>query len=414
MSWLKSVYRKLMANQRFRMVLPILGVLVVGGLLSTLLIVGKPKPDEKPKEIPLRVVRVIEVEPGQRQAEVISQGTVTPRVEIVVQPEVFGRIVEVSEDLVAGGFFAKNDVLFRIDPRDYELAVVKAEARVAEAQQFLARERAESEQARKEWSELGTGPASPLVLREPQLKDAQAKLKSARASLDEAKLRLERSTVRAPFNGRVREKHVDIGQVVSAGTRSAQIYATDRVEVRLPLTDRQIALLDLPMGDIRVSEGVEFPTVDLRAEFAGAMQTWQGRIVRTEGAIDTASRVLYAVAEVQDPYKYDVRQGQSPLSIGLFVEAAIKGRVFDDVIAIPREAVQQNGTVLVVDSESRLHIRMAKVVQSTRDEAIVRIDLEPGERVCVSPLETATENMEVEVFGEVTKAQPNVAERGQS
>jgi len=396
------------AKQKFRKAIPFLAVVLIGGVIIAALILLKPTPEEQKVEIPVRIVRVVSVLPADRQADVISQGTVEPRVEITLQPEVAGRVVEVSPQFVSGGFFSEGDLLLKIDPRDYELNVIKAEARVAEARQYYAREKAESEQAKKEWAELGSGEASPLVLREPQLKDAQAKLKSARASLDEARLNLERSEIRAPFDGRIRSRSVDVGQVVSPGVRVAEIYAIDRVEIRLPLTDRQVALLDLPLRRPGANSG-PMPEVELSAMFAGEIHRWDARIVRTEGALDTTSRVLYAVAEVVDPYGEDAVSGRPPLSIGLFVEARIEGKTYEQVMEIPREAVRHDGNILVVDADNRIHIRPAEVVQTTSEHAIVRLTIDKTDRICISPLETVTENMSVGVIDDLSKNETNLA-----
>lgn len=393
-------------EQILKRMMPLLVVLLLGGAVIFTLNLTKEEVDEEVKEVQPRIVRVVDAVPSSRQIVVVSQGAVEPRVAIALQAEVSGRIVEVSDSFVSGGFFEKGDVLFQIDPRDYELAVVRAEARVAEALQRQIREKAEAEQARKEWVQLGTGKASPLVLREPQLMEAEARLKSAKADLAEASLRLERTTLKAPFKGRVTRKYVDIGQVVSVGLNAAEIYATDRLEVRLPLTDRQIALLDLPFS--RASRTGQMPLVTLRAIFGGAEREWKARIVRTEGVVDKVSRVVYAVASVEDQSAQDGTDA-FPLTVGLFVEARIEGRFFDNVVSIPRESVRQDGTVLVVGEDNRLHFRDVEVLQATRDTSYVRLEISDGERVCISPIDTPTENMEVTVADDEVLAGTNLA-----
>lgn len=385
--------------------MPLLVVLFLGGAVILILNLTKEEVDEDVKEAQPRIVRVVDAVPSSRQIVVASQGSVEPRVAIALQAEVSGRIVDVSDSFVSGGFFEAGDVLFQIDPRDYELAVIRAEARVAEALQRQIREEAEAEQARKEWAQLGTGKASPLVLREPQLMEAEARLKSAKADLAEAGLRLERTALKAPFNGRVTRKNVDIGQVVSAGLNAAEIYATDRLEVRLPLTDRQIALLDLPFS--RSSQSGHLPAVTLHATFGGTDREWTARIVRTEGVVDKVSRVVYAVASVEDQSAQD-GANTFPLTVGLFVEARIEGRFFDNVVSIPRESVRQDGTVLVVGEDNRLHFRDVEVLQATRDTSYVRLEISDGERICVSPIDTPTENMEVTVVDDDVQAGTNL------
>lgn len=376
------------------LVVGLLGIGVIVSLQAT-----KKEVVEEEKVTPPRVVRAVEAVPTSRRITVSSQGSVQPRVVVALQTEVSGRVIEVSENFVVGGYFKKGDVLVRLDPRDYDLAVVRAEARVAEAQQLLMREEAEADLARKEWEELGQGKdASPLVLREPQLMEAQARLKSARADLSEARLNRERTEIKAPFNGRIIGKNFEVGQLITAGSggnpeTAAAIYDVDSLEVRLPLTDRQIALLDLPLG---MDSTDAFPKVTMTTTFAGARHSWTGRIARTEGRIEPESRVLYAVAK-PDHMMSDEASDPVPLTNGMFVEVEIEGRMFDNVVAIPREAVRQDGTVLVVGTDSLLHFRTATVLQSTRDTSYVLMDIADGERVCTSPLDTPTENMPVTV-----------------
>lgn len=395
-----------MLKMWFLRLVPLLVVVTIGGGAITLLTVLKPTIEEEKREILPRIVRAVEAVPSTRQIVVVSQGTVAPRVSISLQAEVAGRIVEVSDQFVAGGFFHEGDVLLRIDPRDYELAVIKAEARVAEAAQNLARQEAEARQAAKEWAELGSGEANDLVLRKPQMLEAKARLKSARADLSETELKLERTELTAPFTGRVVRKHVDVGQVIAPGLKAADIYSTQSLEVRLPLTDSQVALLDLPFRNDVAAQ--DLPAVQLVASFAGEERQWSARITRTESMIDARSRVVYAVASVI-PVMSDAAGDDVPLAVGMFVEARIEGRYFDSVVGIPREAVRQDGTVLIVGTDNRLHFREVEVLQSTRDMAFVRLEIAEGERVNTSPIDLPTENMEVTVAGDGSVSESSLA-----
>lgn len=394
---------------KFKKAIPLLAILLVGSLIVIVVATSKPRPQEQEITKLPRLVRVVDAGVSDQEVFVESQGSVMSRVAITLQPEVSGRIVHVSEQFVSGGYFKKGDVLVRIDPRDWELNVIRAEARVAEAQQNFARADAEAEHARREWAELGNGKeANPLVLHEPQLKDARAKLKSAQADLADARLDLERTEIKAPFDGRIKSRYGDIGQVVGVRENIAEIFATDLAEIRLPLADRDVALLNLPYGALGSANYVQ-PKVELTAVVGGQTHHWTGSIVRTEGVFDTTSRVLYIVAQVKDPYVVQGERNKVPLSVGLFVEASISGKTFENVIQIPRQALRQDGNVLVVDGESKLHIRPAEIIQTTRDFAVVRFDLKNDERVCISPVDAATENMEVAIVGDVGASESNLA-----
>ncbi len=254
--------------------------------------------------------------------------------------------------------------------------------------------------AREEWERLGEGEASPLANRELQLEEARAALASAEAALEQAERDLGRCHIRAPFDGRVRSKSVDIGQYVSRGAMVAALYAVDCAEVRLPLPDSELAYLDLPLGYLSGSSRGRGPEVGLFADFAGERHRWQGRIVRVEGEIDPISRMVYVVAQVKDPYGRKAEVPGSPLSIGLFVDAKIVGREIQNAIVLPRSALRAGGRVLIIDTENRLHFRDVEIVREKRDEVIVSHGLTPGERICVSTLDAVTEGMTVRVLGD--------------
>jgi len=360
------------------------------------LIETRPVVETKPAEKVIPTVRVIPVMKEEVNLTVYSQGTVSPRTVTELVPEVAGRVTFVSPSLAAGGFFDEGEVLLKIDRYDYELALIRARSDVAQAQVRLEQEVAESEVAAKEWDELGRGDeASPLVLRKPQLAQAEAALQAARAALSQAERDLDRTNIVAPFVGRVRTKHVDIGQFVSRGIAVAQLYSVDVAEVRLPLPDEELAFVDIPLsyrGDRAKRRG---PAVLLKAIFAGKEHTWKGRIVRTEGEIDASTRMLYAVAEVSDPYGRGADRNRPPLAVGMFVEAEIRGDSVKDVIILPRAAIRGSDMVYVIDADNNLRFREVEVFRREKTRVILISGLEEGELVCVSPLETVVDGMPV-------------------
>lgn len=373
------------------------GALALGLVLIFAVFTGKPKPERQAADIPAPSVHVVEAKSSNVQVNVDAQGSVTPQREIDLVPEIAGKIISVSDGFLAGGFFKKGDILIRIEPRDFEFAVTRAEAELASAQQRLALEQAEAEQARRDWVQLGEeGEPTPLVLREPQLAEARAQLAAAQAQLDDTRLDLERTVIRAPFAGRVREKRVDMGQYVTPGAALGRIYATDVVEVRLPLTDRQIGYLGLPH-----SPHLDIPPVEvtLKARFAGEYHQWSGFIYRTEGAIDPRSRVLYAVAEVKDPFGLNTQdKDQAPLSVGLFVEADLKGKTYENVFVLPRQALKEQNQLIIVKDDNTLEFRTVSVLQSNADAAYISAGLQDGERVMSSTLENPVDGMTVQVI----------------
>lgn len=380
----------------FRVVLPLV-VVALGALGAWAMYAGRKAPQQREVAATVPVVRVQEIRLQDLQLTVTSQGTVSPRTESVLVPEVSGRVVWVSQTFAAGGFIEADEPLLRIADEDYGEAVVQASSAVARAELLLERERAEADVARSEWGDLGDGDATPLTLREPQLREAEAGLAAAEAAHDRARRNLERTEIRAPYAGRIRAKQVDVGQFVAPGTPLATVYAVDFAEIRLPIPDAELAFVDLPLvyrGDHEAGQG---PEVILSASFAGGVHEWRGRIVRTEGEIDPRSRMVHAVARVADPYGRGDDPGRPPLAVGLFVEARILGRVAENVAVVPRSALRGDDAILVVDTDDRMRVRSVEITQKSEQEAVVGAGLNEGDRVCLTPLVAVTDGMQVRV-----------------
>jgi RND family efflux transporter MFP subunit len=386
-------------------------VLAVAAIGAATMILLKPEVETRRPDIKPPLVRVATVALGDVELVVKSQGTVSPRTESQLVPEVSGRVIWVSPSLVSGGFFETAETLLKIDPHDYRQFIVTAEAEVARAKLRLEQEEAEAVLAAKEWKDLGEGDADPLTLREPQLLDARAALAAAEANLEKRKRDLDRTQIRAPYAGRVRQEHVDLGQFVTVGGPLATIYAVDSAEIRLPLPDYELAYLELPLvyrGDHRGQQG---PPVLLRANFAGKDYEWEGWIVRTEGEIDRTSRMVHAVAEVQNPYGRSDQPDRPPLAVGMYVEAEIQGVVAENVAVLPRAALRDDDRVLVVDAANRLRFRDVDVLRETRENIIVRSGLDSGEKVNISPLGAVTDGMQVRIAREGAPEKPLASEK---
>lgn len=364
------------------------GVALMGAL--------KKKPEEKTTEPRGLAVFVEKAEFMPVTLSVKSQGDARPRTEIDIVPQVAGKIVEVNESFVEGGFFTEGEVLLRIDDADYRLAVTRAEATVAQALRGLELQRAEAELAKSDWAELGEGEASALALRQPQLAEAQAQLASARAQLQDAKLQLERTAIRAPFTGRVREKAAGIGQYVAPGQRLGRIFSTDVMQIRLPLSDKEMSLLALPVAYAATTDKPG-PKVALSAVVAGDLHHWEGRVKRTDSAIDPTTRTLYTIAEVVDPYGAGADAGV-PLPAGLYVQAEIVGKELDDAVKLSRAALRGADTAYVARQDGTLELRTVEVVYSDRDEVVITGGLADGEYVVTSSVLSATTGMKIEAY----------------
>ncbi|MDA1077024.1 MAG: efflux RND transporter periplasmic adaptor subunit, partial [Proteobacteria bacterium] len=343
-------------------------------------------------------VRSMTVEAKLTRLTVNSQGSVMPNTETDLIPEVAGRVVEVSPSLVAGGYFAKGDVLLRMDDADHRATESRAASMVTQA-------KAEHEHAHFEYERLREMESRQLASRSA-MEDArrtyrvtQARVNDLRVALEQATRDLARTQIVAPFDGVVRSEAVDIGQFVQRGSVVAKIYATDYVEVRLPIADRQLAYLALPFSLRRGLLPEELrPKVVLSADYAGETYTWQGEIVRTEAEIDRRSRMVHVIARVKN-----LSDG-IPLQVGLYVEASIEGVQAEDVIILPRNALRNSNQVLIIDNENRLRFREVEPLRLYRDEVLIKAGLVSGERVCVSVIQTAFEGMLVEPVNEEPRA----------
>jgi RND family efflux transporter MFP subunit len=373
-------------------------VLIVGGGLSYGLLVGKPGPE--PEAAPPLVPPVVEVRVAAPTAHALSvetQGTVRPLREIKLVSQVGGRVEEVSPRFAQGGFFAVDEPLVKVEDVDYQFLIARAESQVAAARQRLAEEQGRALQAKREWRDLGSAQGNALFLREPQLASAKAALRASDADLAAARLDLSRTSIAAPFNGRISEKFVDVGQYVALGTVIATIYDTDVAQVRLPLTDQQVALLDLPLiyNNELPAEREGVPVL-LHARFANREWQWQGKVVRTDASIDESSRVVYAVVEVQKPFERQPGSERPPLSPGLFVSATITGRQLQQVVELPRSALRTDGTVMVVDTAQLAQPQPVHVLDSNADNVWVQ-GLNAGARVIVRQPTLVVAGMQVTV-----------------
>lgn len=366
-------------------------VLVLGaGLVGCMTLMATGPQPEKNNEPPHPVA--VQVAPAEARTMTISvtvQGEARPRVQSALAAQVSGRIVWVSPNYIEGGSFRAGETIARIDPADYQLAVVRARAQVAQAQEALDREEAESDLARQDWAELGQGEPSPLVLREPQLAQARAALDAARAQLRSAELDLARTNISAPFAGRVRQRRVTVGDYVAPGAPVADVFSTEIMEVRVPLTDADLATLGVRLGD---SGGANAPAAHLSAVVAGERRTWEGRLTRVEATVDSATRLTYGIIEVRDPFG---RAHATPLAPGIFVTAQIDGSRNEQLVAAPRSALKRNEYVYVVNADNTIDVRSVRPAHTTSDEVMFRVGLAGGERVVVSHLPSPRDGMSV-------------------
>lgn len=340
-------------------------------------------------EAPIAFVQ--EVEFGPMNLSVRTQGEVAPRREIQLSAQIAGQIKSVSPSFANGGVFQEGETLLAIEDADYRLAVTRARANVAQSEQQLAVEEAEGALAARDFEELSGSAvgqdASVLTLRKPQLAAARANLDAAEADLEDALLALRRTKITAPFNGRIRSINANVGQYVSPGQNLGQVFSSDIAEVRLSLTDEDLAKLQLPFAF--EAKGEDAPLVRFTAQAAGAEREWVGRIARVDAAIDASTRQISAIAEVVDPYGAGADEG-FPLAFGLFVSAEIMGPTIDYGTIVPYVSLQRDGSVFVVNENDQLRSKTPVIIAQTGEGYVTTGGLEPGDLLVVSPITSSS------------------------
>ena len=380
-----------------------LTIIMAGVLGLVLLIVFRPRPaaQEPPRRVPLVVTAPAEVRSGH--LTIRGNGTVRPKSQIVLSPQVAGRVEWVSPAFASGGRFEKGDLLLRIEEADYVNRVEAASAAVAQRQVEVLQWKEEQELAREEYQRLlaregldapDSASLSSLIFREPQLQAAEASLRSAGAQLADARLALDRTRITAPFDGVVRSKAVDVGQYIAPGQNLGSLYDTDEVEIVVPLTDDQASLVagiwEAGAGD----EATRIPAT-VRAAFGGRDYEWPAYVDRAEGALNPETRTVDVVVRVPDPFLTD--DGRPPLLLGTYASVDIQGASREAYAVLPRVALRDGSAVYVVEQDTLLVIRPAALLQEIEGEVLVSVDLEAGDRIVISSMEIVTDSMTVRV-----------------
>jgi RND family efflux transporter MFP subunit len=382
---------------------------IIGVTLSLVALIYSNPPQSKrakPSKAPQMTVATKILAPQRYQVMVESFGTVKPRTQSILFAQVAGQITQVSGQFRDGGFFEKGDVLVQLDDRDYRSEVKVSQANLLSANQVLLEEQARVQQAEADWQRLGNGKvAGVLVLRQPQLESAKAKVLSAQAQLDKAKLSLERTQIVAPYAGRILKKQVDIGQVVTSNSQLATIFAVDYVEIRLPINNKDLSLINLPEVYRDIGEQGNKDDVKISSDLIGH-QSWNGKIIRTESAIDAQSQQLYVVAQINRPYDATTSLG-SPIKIGQYVTAQITGKELSNVLVIPSNVIYQGSYVYTVENGLLIRKEVLLGWQNGK-ESIVESGLVAGDELVLTSLGQVSSGTPVAIEGNIpSKARQN-------
>ena len=369
----------------------LLPIAIIAGavLISGLLVFTGPEVEVVENNRRMPDVQVTAAQLREVNIPVFSRGSVTPRVQVQLASVVSGEVIEVSDNFVDGGFFKKDDVLLKIADSQYKLEVSKAKASRAQALQNL-------KQAQAQYKSKNRSGLSDFAKGTYLLEEARANYAAAENSLEVAEEKLAKTEVKAPFDGRIKAKSVDIGDLVNQGKPIAEIYAIDSVEIRLPLSDAQLQMIDVPQyANSAEGEGARVVVQDVSGN-----NRWYGRVARTTGSVDTRNRLKYLVVKVDDPYLRDEQQpNRPPLAPGEFVSSTVEGKKYQDIVVLPREALH-DGEVWVVNEEGRLQLRPVDVLYRGKEQVFISNGLEQGEQVIYTPLDIVVDGMQVNVIAD--------------
>jgi RND family efflux transporter MFP subunit len=373
-------------------VLPPVAVLACSIFILNAMVASKPTPEKKPEEQRLLSLFVDEVQSETVNLNVTTQGEVKPQTEIDLTSLVSGQVLSISPQFSEGSEFSSGSSLIKIDDRDYKVAVSRAKAQVATAKVNLEKELANSKIKKEQWKRKNKGTPSDYALNKPQIAEARALLNAAQGDLEAAELNLQRTNITAPFTGRVMNENIAIGQYITPATILGHIFSTQIVEVRLPLTDSQLGELSLPMGFMANKNNA--PLVTFTANVGNQPHQWQGHIVRTNAAIDKNTRLVYAIAEVSDPYGLGADNGIA-MAVGMYVNASIDSHKSQETLKLPRLALHSKDKVYVINDESKLEIRKVVVLSTNEEFVHLASGVSVGERVVTSTVPSVSEGMAV-------------------
>lgn len=380
-------------------------ILAGSGYLAYYLVSLAPEPErsEPPPQIPF--AQTGRVAAGSGAIPVYGAGTVRPGAEVDIAPLVSGRVVWLDPGFQSGGRIQSGQLILRIDNADYLQRLREAEAdldthRVAlfVAQEKGAFARTEFEEYSRQQLEAGAsvGEPGPLALREPEIKAARAAIHRVEVQIAGAKLALSRTELRAPFDGFVRDESVDTGQFVAAGQTVGRLMTADSVEVVVPLSDANAAMIP-GLWKLRAGDAERRVPARVTARFDDDRYAWKGYVDRAEVSIDEQTRTIDAIVRVPNPFSAGVPSNGSgdapPLLVGKFVEVEIQGLAPESYFRVPRAALQPGNEVWTVSEDKTVSIVPVHVLQRVNDEAFVIAALEDRQWVITGGLQFVTEGM---------------------
>ncbi|MBL7115559.1 MAG: efflux RND transporter periplasmic adaptor subunit [Kiritimatiellae bacterium] len=368
--------------------LPIL-ILTAAVGVSIFLIKTKPKPKTRPPRERSTMVEITTIQTTNLPVKVCAAGTVLPATAISLQPEISGRIIDMAAELEPGGTFKKGDALITIDSRDYAFTQAAREADQKKAEAAYRLELGYQDVAKHEWTlipdrEQATDLDQELAMRKPQLQQAEAARNAAQAALDQAALNMERTTVRAPFNGVVRNRRVNIGAQVTPQTVLAQLAGTDTFWVLITVPTTDLKWIHIPSK--RNEKGSKATVHNSRKD-----TVWHGHVIRRLPDLESAGRMAQILVAIPQP----LTAADHPLLLGTYVDVTIEGTMLENIVAIPRSSFREGNIVWLCNKENRLEVRTIKPLWGNRQAVYIQSGLNTGEQLVISDLGTPIAGMKL-------------------
>ena len=402
-----KVVRFLVALIRFCLPVIVIAAAIYG---SIILIGSRPSAPRIDSDERATLVETITPILQTDRAIITGYGTVEAHRTLSLQSQVGGEVLSISPAVIPGGMITAEDVLLKIDPLDYELALDQRRADLANAEVNLQIAQASTLVAKREWELLGetidtTDIGEQLARKEPQKREAEARLAAAKGKLKLAQLDLDRTTITAPFNAIVLSDSIELGQIVAPRTTIATLVGTDEFEVIASIPLAKLPLITINPDDPELNSRA---TISLELGDGRTLQR-EARVTRLAGEVERSGRLAKVILQILDPLNRERKTDRGVLLLGSYVRVEIQGPEIEGVIELPRSVLQENNTIWVMDESDRLAIRSYDVVLGRTDSILARVEFQPGDQVITSPLGMAISGMQLETIDqfELSETSPN-------
>ncbi|SLM28895.1 putative membrane-fusion protein [Desulfamplus magnetovallimortis] len=410
-----------------RILLPLLivaaGVAAAKHLYDTKPVAMRQKPVPRPP-----LVETMILEEKSHAVVLTAMGEVVPSRNLSLGSRVSGYIVEMADSFIPGGIFRKGDVMLKLDREDYELTVRQQKALLDSAKASLKLEMGRQEVAKAEVQlmQRTTGKSikdSNLALRVPQLEQIKADIAAIETDLERAKLNLSRTVIHAPFNCMVMEVNIETGSTISSQQALATVTGTDsyRVEAAVPVD--HLKWISIPLTNanekkgikksIKITEKVSSKEKDTLKEDGSITENntiekgstveittkegvmHKGEVIRLLGDLSDKSRMARVLIRIMDPLGLN-EDKKSPLLLGSYVTADIKGKTIEHILPLPRNVARDGDKIWIV-KDNRLFIKDIDVIWKNRDYFFIAQGngIASGDEIVISELSSPVDGMAI-------------------